>query len=89
MTEVATAEAVGGGRMPMPLAHPFAGKRYLKMVRCRAECPLRFFARVVYSVLVYKRRDGAPVTARRIGEAAGIDAGRTVPKALEELETHG
>lgn len=66
----------------------WAGKRYVRMLACTKTCPLSHHQRLVYSRLVYKRRDGKPVLRGDLADDLGLDP-QTVSAATKALVTHG
>ena len=55
----------------------FKVKRFIPRVVTRARCPLPNDAAKVYSFLVYKARDGRPVTSALIARRTGLERGRS------------
>ena len=76
----------------------FKVKRFIPRVVTRARCTLPNDAAKVYSFLVYKARDGRPVTPTLISRRTGLERGRSgkrtgkargVPRLLEMLVEEG
>ncbi len=63
----------------------FEGKKYLRMLVTKSECPLTHSTRLVLSYRVYKARDAKPLTNVRIARVLGLDR-HTVSRAVKRLE---
>ncbi|HEX3655110.1 MAG TPA: hypothetical protein VHV55_04865 [Pirellulales bacterium] len=67
----------------------FANKRYVLVLATTKDNQLRYYPRLAYSYLIYRLGRGQNCRQDRLASVLGIDRGKTVPRALRELESLG
>lgn len=66
----------------------FDGKKYLRMLVAKKECPLTHSERIVLSYRVYRARDVMPISNTKIARVLGLDR-HTVARAVKSLDSQG